>query len=302
VPKQLGFDCAKCGRNYGHIRKKIVKRQKKIPAFRITHGPYEEEIKIPISCNRNIYKYYTLFGDFDQSRKPTMNLPEPTMGEGPHAMVENIERFMRQFAILPEIIPLVLEKYPELKVGYGDFANGIELFLKYIKPLMYNNWDRSWVEWAHISIYAEQHGYNAARRKFPVIKDGKPKYHSAKYIKKKLREVYSFEKEMKMFYPPYFEYYKKLREVIRNDQEIKKKYYELAKESSKIIEQVLSRVSSGNSKLSSYTYYYIRHYDPQVYQKNKNDYENGLIKKKSQVTGKIECGPFREDCIPPSLR
>ena len=75
----------------------------------------------------------------------------------------------------------------------------------------------------------------------------------------------------------------------------------MAKESGKIIEQALNRVSSGNSKLSSYTYYYIRHYDPQVYQKNKNDYENGLIKKKSQVTGKIECGSFKEDSIPSSM-
>jgi hypothetical protein len=81
-----------------------------------------------------------------------------------------------------------------------------------------------------------------------------------------------------------------------------KKYYELAKESGKIIEQVLNRVSSGNSKLSSYTYYYIRHYDPQLYQKKKNDYKKGLINKKSQATGRIECGPFKEDSIPIPLR
>jgi hypothetical protein len=143
VPKQLGFECPECGRNYGYVRKKIVKRQKKIPAFRITHGPHEEEIKTPVSTNRNIYKYYTLFGDFDPNEKPKINLPEPTIGEGPPAMVEKVERFMRQFALLPEIIPLVLEKYPELKVRYvryGDFANGIELFLKYLKPLMDNKW------------------------------------------------------------------------------------------------------------------------------------------------------------------
>ena len=95
-------------------------------------------------------------------------------------------------------------------------------------------------------------GYNAASGKFPVIKDGKPKYHSPRYIKKKISEAYAFAEEKERYYQPFVEYYKKLWEVIRNDSEIKKEYYEVAKESDKIIEQTLNRISSGNSKFNRY--------------------------------------------------
>jgi hypothetical protein len=76
----------------------------------------------------------------------------------------------------------------------------------------------------------------------------------------------------------------------------------VAKESDKIIEQTLNRISSGNSKFNSDTYYYVRHYDVQIYRNRRIDYENGLIKKKWQVNGRIECGPFKEDSIPLSMR
>jgi hypothetical protein len=50
--------------------------------------------------------------------------------------------------------------------------------------------------------------------------------------------------------------------------------------------------------LYSYNYYYIRHYDANRYKKSKSDLKERSIKKRLPVTGKIECGPFKEEELP----
>jgi hypothetical protein len=52
---------------------------------------------------------------------------------------------------------------------------------------------------------------------------------------------------------------------------------------SEAVDETLNR-----SETYSYNYFYIRHYDPRFYKKQKSD-----LKRKGKVTGKIECGPFK---------
>jgi hypothetical protein len=293
----LGFKCPKCGRDYGSLRIKIVEQkftQENMTTFKTKKDDQGEKIKVPVKRNLHTYKYDTIFGDFDPNRKPIINLPEPTLGESSATVIEKMEKFMKRFVLLPEIIPVVLKKHPELVVGYKDFTTGIRAFLKYINPLIDNKWDRSWVEWTYIAEYAKDHGYNAASRRFPAIKDGKNTYLSPHHIKKKVDEVCAFSKHIEEIRPSFFEYTKRLHEIIRNDDDIMKKYIQLAKDYDENIEQ---GINTSTSKINSQTYYYIRHYDPLVYRQRKSDYKNGLIKKKSQVNGRIECGPFKQDSL-----
>jgi hypothetical protein len=55
----------------------------------------------------------------------------------------------------------------------------------------------------------------------------------------------------------------------------------------KMLDEILDR-----KETYSYRYYYVRHYDPKLYKKQKSQFEKGKIKK-TQVNGKIECGPFK---------
>jgi hypothetical protein len=90
----------------------------------------------------------------------------------------------------------------------------------------------------------------------------------------------------------------KLKQTIMNDNELNKKYVQFSREYD--VEQILKQLYHNDNNISeilSYRYYYIRHYKHDVYQKRKIDYKKRLIKN-SQVTGKIECGPFKEQELP----
>jgi hypothetical protein len=52
------------------------------------------------------------------------------------------------------------------------------------------------------------------------------------------------------------------------------------------------------SGMYSYNYYYIRHYDARRYKKSKSNLKQRSIKKRAQMTGKIECGPFKGEDLP----
>jgi len=95
----------------------------------------------------------------------------------------------------------VLEKYPELIPKSEGFFGGLKVLLKYIKPIIDGRWDRSWAEWAHIIEYAKVHGYNAASRRFPALKNGKEEYLSPEHIREKIKEFDALIKQAEKIYP-----------------------------------------------------------------------------------------------------
>jgi hypothetical protein len=299
----LGFSCPKCGRNNGSLRLKIIRKnrekmlQKNIQASRLAKDGFGKSIrKIGFSRNSHTYKYDTFFGDFDPDRNPIINLPLPELSDESYlTKMEEIEKTMITFFLFLLILPLIFRKYPDLAAKFGVLEPYIRAFIEYCQSFMDNRWDRSMTEWMYIVAYAKAHGYNAASRKFPAKKDGKEKYLSPNHIKQKTKIIDRFlgyfenDKDGEVCH----KYMMEVKKKLENDKEllsIRKGFLEHINE---IMDELLN-ISSNYS----YKYYYIMHYDANRYRKSKSDLEQGLIKKRTQVTGKIECGPFKEKDLP----
>ena len=78
------------------------------------------------------------------------------------------------------------------------------------------------------------------------------------------------------------------KKYLKNDKQLQNLLKNMRKQ---YLSKTLNKIVD-HKKIYSYSYYYIRHYDPQLYKKQKSKFEKGKIKK-SQVNGKIECGPFK---------
>ena len=292
--------CPNCKREYGSLRKKVVKRnQRSMSLYRVKNDDYGEEQKTWVKRNFHANKFATLFGIGDQYRKPIINPPEPSPDESRKVLMETAEKMIIAPVVLFMVLPYIIEKYPELSTKKQDFVRGLKVIEEYMIPLRDGRWDRSLAEWQEVAKFAKDYGYNAASRKFPSIKDGKQHYLSPSHLKQKLRVVDNFNKKIQKVIPATHEYLKLLQNIIKEDSEIKEKYTRLIKNYHENKEHITNQIykSSISSKIYSYTYYYIRHYDPKIYRQKKSDCKRGLIKK-SQITGKVECGPFKEEKIP----
>jgi hypothetical protein len=135
---------------------------------------------------------------------------------------------------------------------------------QYVDPILDERWDRSWAEWEQITEYSKVYGYHAASRKFFAIKDGKKIYLSRKHIEQKIKKVDEFNKTLEGM-PGCLNYAMKLNEIVKNDDDIRKKYMELVKEynekQKQIIDELFHSYLSSSSKIYSHIYYCIRHYD-----------------------------------------
>lgn len=240
------------------------------------------------SFNRNLHtrKYDTFFEDFDRDRRPVMNVPSPDPSDESYATkMKEMESISIALFSLAIILPFVALKYSNL----GDKIRLVVPFLmtmeEYYRPIVDGRYDRSMFEWEQIVENAKAHGYYAASRKSFAIKDGKKKYLSPNYIKQKLKVIDKFQnrvgsKEMKIC----MKYLEEINRTIRNDNE-------LLRLLRRLVRQYYNNMID-ESNAYSHSYFYIRHYDPELYKKQMCDLEKGLIKNKTRVTGKIECGPF----------
>ena len=271
--------------------------EKSMPAHKVRKHFLDDALSGEvILLNRNTYasKYDTFFGIKDPDRKPIINLPESDISEPPDIFVQKMEKFTAAIYILKQILPTVLKKYPKLHRSYKEFADGMKLFVEYSKPITDGRWDRSWIEWLQIIEYAEVFGCNAASRKFFAIKDGKRKYIFPAYIKQKIKQKRF--KNLKVS-AQLIEFLKNMMEIVRGDTELREMYTQSLKEYAENKAQIKSQLYNIGRRIYSHTYYYVRHYDPKMYNKKKSDYKKGIIKK-SQITGKTECGPFKEKDFP----
>src|SRR5436305_3966193 len=208
-----------------------------------------------------------------------------------------MEKLIVTFLVLDKILPLILEKYPEFLRRFQEFAEGMNILLEYVfRPIIDGRWDRSIAEWLQIVEYAEVHGYNAASGKFAAIKDDKETYLTSKQIKEKIKAVGKFGQKAESTFPLLIKYLKDLMEVVRCDVNLWKEYVKTVKEYAEnevqVINQKINKFSKNYAKIYSYDYFYIIHYDPKTYRKNKSKYKNGQIKR-SSIDGKMECGPFK---------
>lgn len=236
------------------------------------------------------------FGIEDQDRKPIINLSEYDISTSPDAFVQKIERLRLTLMTLKQILPFLLQKYPVLRTRFEDFIAAIKLMVEYCKPIIDGRWDRSWPEWQQIQEYADTFGPRAASKKFYAIKDGKRQHLSPTHIRQKIKSVREFERKLEAILH-LEDYFKQLINIVNNDSELLEKCKQIGKEYAENNTLATMQSHDRGNKSYSYTYYYVRHYDPKIYQKRMSDYKKGKIKK-SQVTGKLECGPIEENKIP----
>lgn len=250
--------------------------------------------KIP-SRNLHTLKYETFLGNFDPDKKPIINIPLPDPSDESYtAKIKEMKDEVIGVFLLAVIVPYVFTKYPDLYDEYKSLESQFKMFLKavgeFFVPITDNRWDRSMCEWVEIISYAKDYGYRAASRKFFAIKDGKQKYLSPNYIKQKAKAINKHyrllenSKKVKEFKG----WLLKVHETVINDNELRNKGNELYRQHfNDLSNEVLE-----NREAYSYDYYYIRHYDPDLYKKQKSNIKKGKIKK-TQVTGKIECDLFK---------
>ena len=270
-------------------RKKLI--QDKMQSVRVKRDDHGEIIR-KIGINRNLHtlKYDTfipILGIPDPNKRPILNLPLPDLSDESYAAkMKEMERFFIGYSTIGMILPFIIAKYPNLERTCKIFLKQYLAIREYFIPIMDDRWDRNIPEWEQIVAYAKTYGYNAASRRFPAIKDGNEKYLSPSYIKQKEKEIDRFHNSFKKMGNA-----KKLAkcafeisEVINSDRELLKIAKRLYRQYfSKIVDEFLNR-----SETYSYNYFYIRHYDPHFYKRQKSD-----LKRKGKITGKIECGPFK---------
>jgi hypothetical protein len=259
---------------------------------------YHGEIISQIDVSRNLhsYKYDTFFGDLYSARKPILNLPLPdSSNESYTTKMSEIENIVIASILFVIMLPLIVKKHPELAANSGVLEPYLRAYIEYGISFTDDRWDRSMTEWAQIIEYAKAHGYNAASRKFFAIKDGKGKYLSPNYIKQKARVIDKFLR--------YFEndkdgelchkYMTEVGKVLDSDDELLSIRNGFLEHINEITDELFNI-----SEIYSYNYYYIRHYDADRYKKSRSDLKQRSIKKRAQLTGKIECGPFKEEDLP----
>src|SRR5947199_8258575 len=94
---------------------------------------YGEELRIPVNRSLNPWKFAAFFGDTDAAKKPIVNPSETTMApESLVTVINEMARWVKAFTILVTILPLILQKYPELASKHKEFLGGVKILMEYI--------------------------------------------------------------------------------------------------------------------------------------------------------------------------
>jgi hypothetical protein len=243
------------------------------------------------SINRHTFKFDTYLQDFDPNKPPVINAPLPNPNDKSYkAKIKEMKRMTIGLFSLGVILPFIFVKYPDLHAKCRILKSYLKLIGENSIPIVDDRWDRSMVEWIEILSYAKEYGYNAASRKFFALKNEERIYLSPNYIKQKAKafdrayaHLCNRERVNK-----YEECLLKIQKVLKNDRQLQNLLKKMRKQ---YLNKTLNKIVD-HKMIYSYSYYYIRHYDPKLYKKQKSKFEKGEIKK-AQVNGKIECGPFK---------
>ncbi|MPZ07063.1 MAG: hypothetical protein GEU26_11725 [Nitrososphaeraceae archaeon] len=267
------------------------------------YGNADEEAKIPINRKLHPWKYlsivYALMG-MRPSKNPYIN--PPSSREGPPAFDRTLDSFIdffKRMSILHMTIPKILAKYPEIN-GFLEKYDLVDEIIHYqdilcrsINSAIDFRYSRSLIEWSEIARFADQRSDKAASKKFygRYWDNGKKVHLSIRQIKKKSRVlrnhgVSSSEFEQKI--RRYIELLQPFIMIIQRDEEIFKEYKKIEREFELPHKDIRYE----------YQYFKMIHYDHDLYEKQKLEYNSGL--RKSKPDGRIECRINKSD-IPPQI-
>jgi tetratricopeptide (TPR) repeat protein len=212
--------------------------------------------------------------------------------------------FKKDILLFCEMSQAIYKKFPDRRQEIWrliyECMQGIRLVLQMIKSATDDRYKRSLTEWVTITKYAMETSPEAASKRFyGITPDGKRIHLSPKHIKDKIEEVNNFMDKFLEFITKVPLNIRILSNIVRNDPELMQQYQKLSKQynaenKQKILEE-MEEVYEDDRNIRNqsqhheyqYGYYKIVHYDKDLYEKQKSEYQKGL--RKSKPDGRIEC-------------
>jgi hypothetical protein len=307
---ELGFACMKCGRTFGSVvQKKYGNRVTTTPRYKIKKDHRGDEYQVPIEPRLHPYKYLT--GLVMQLNPSTRNIQEkhPVMNPSPatpaqHAMFQNsmsavaLDEFIKSAKTLSRMFPIVEKRYPIL---FAKIEESLAAGFWFIRQIMAyeidDRYKRSFFEWLEICHVAEEKStYAASRKYYGLSLKGERVHLSSSYIKKTCVEIEKLADNGLTYWPMFIESIDLVMRLIGLDHVLLNKYNESERQYNG--EEVLRNpdAKEKHNSQNSYIYYYIRHYDANLYLQQKEDFKKGI--RKSKPDGMLECGPFKLSDFP----
>jgi hypothetical protein len=294
--KPLGFRCPICGRENGSLRKKILIRRKVDFKTRTDFGGnrYTEEIK-PL---QNPYKYLSIIlteGQIRILKNPTISrsASQPPKTNSPSKTQEAILFFLRNLKkfmhCLYEILQSVYVKFPRVRSIEENLTSGLRFLFDILESAVDDRYRRNLIEWLEIiSIASEKSPRVASKEYAGHTTDGKSVSLSPRFIRRKKPQLEEFLRRGALVLPRFCEAIDTVLAIIDNDAELSDHLQKIAKDfDDQEEDQRDDRAQEKELPFKQDVYYYVRHYDANLYNKKKQEKDKGKH-------GKIECGPFRE--------
>jgi hypothetical protein len=319
--RELGFPCMKCGRNFGsRVRRTLFGNQVRRVAvgdklttiesrYKIKKDVHGNEYQTPIEPKLHPYKYLTgLFMQLDPSTRkinekhPVINPPPATSAQ--RSKFRNsmtgmaFDELIKSLGTFCRMIPIVEERYPILFAKIDeDFAAGLRFVRQIIAYERDDRYKRSFFEWLEICHVADEKSTNAASREYygRSLK-GERVHLSSTHVKKKCVEIETLAYKGLTYWPMFEESMDLVMSLIGSDHVLLNKYNEIERQYNG--EEVLPNPDSKekHNSRNRYIYYYIRHYDANLYLQQKENFKKGI--RKSKPDGMLECGPFKLSDFP----
>lgn len=292
----------KCGRAYGSI----VLRKRKQAHFKIKKNwlPDEYEYQEPIEPKIHSYKFSTgsmqIFNNpsmkIAPKKHPIINAPRATAAQRAKFQTSRLaiqlELGCKDIMIFTQMLHIIEERYPILYAKIEEnFAAGVSFMRKIIAYDKDDRYKRNFFEWREICQTArEKSAATASREYYGTTPNGQKVRLSPSHIKRRCVEIERLDNDGLTYWPMFIECKDLVRSLVRSDPVLWRRYREMEEhEYDKVFLQALDGKRHRPSELNHF--YYIRHYDADLYKKQKEDKQNG--KRKSKPDGMLDCGPFK---------
>lgn len=203
----------------------------------------------------------------------------------------SILKFLRSNYAIHNTIPKILEKYddPNMPLLVSKFLPYSNFFSEYFKSSYDERYVRNLAEWSEILNYADESTVGAASKKYYGIdSNSKKSYISKRQIKQGLGRHKTVD--IHEYFMHYLSYLSIFGRIISGRKEFLEEYKRMLEEYDK-----KRQIKQNKDYDYTYTGYKAIHYDDELYQKQKLEYQKGI--RKSKPDGRIECR-VREQDIP----
>jgi hypothetical protein len=296
------------------------------------------EYEQPIKRTQHPYRHLTTFSAYNPLIKPiitkvnpVINPPKPKKpaDRNNSPALKQMDELIKFIDLLSRMLPLVYERHilpmitecdnkaEQLELSnfinwlLAEAARGIQMATRLIRSGIDDRWKRGIMEWDIIIKYALETSPEAAAKKYYGIRydDGEKVRLSAKGIRDKMLEIGTFYETYPQYYAHFMLTILLLVSLIRDDPELMEIYKRYEREyndkqqqqggeEEKQEQMKATEKQKRKNVFYKYGYFFVRHYDHELYERQKDQYERGLRKSKETCDGKIYHRIEEEDIQP----